>query len=149
MLVTVLVRRLRERRTRLRASHDDLIGKTRETPGQQSTNRDTLSIVPRLNPCPVKRCPTSWMGPVNGRRPLKATLSGGRLSHSVRVTLPPWRGTSSAQPSQGGEGGRKLISRLGGLSGSSSGDSSECCQNLSQDGQTSSPVAILPVLTWK
>ena len=32
MLVTVSVRRLRERRTRLRASHGDLIGKTRDTP---------------------------------------------------------------------------------------------------------------------
>ena len=42
-----------------------------------------------------------------------------------------------------------FLGRWSGLFGSSLGDSSEFNQGLSQDGQMSSLVAILPVLTWK
>ena len=38
-----------------------------------ATSETQLSMCTPAEPCPVQRCPASWMGPVNGRRPLKAT----------------------------------------------------------------------------
>ena len=57
-----------------------------------------------------------WETPPEGDTVGRAPLSFGTSDSSS---------LEGTQPSQGGEGGRKLISRLGGLSGSSSGDSSE------------------------
>ena len=110
-MVTVSVRRPRKGTYEVVTSHGDLIV-TKPIRSAVTSETTTVYVYPggALSSSEVSSLldgTGEWETPPEGDIP-----SGGRLAHSVRMTLPPWRVTST---SEGGEGGRKNERSLSGL----------------------------------